>query len=294
MILAISPEQGGLFQLSIEQGFMNQKTDPYHEELNLGRMKRVQCLQFPRLVSQDQLFHAIFTRQGGVSEPPYDTLNVSYDTNDRPECISKNIQIIKDTIGAKDLVFMNQVHGKKILVLRERDFDGLREPVNADAMITDIPQMALMVKQADCQGVLLFDPTKGVVANVHCGWRGNVINILKSVVEKMTSDFGCLAKDLTAAIGPSLGPCCSEFVDYEEIFPEAFRRFMIRKAFFNLWEISRYQLLEAGLKNEHIEVAGICTRCKSDMFYSYRGEGETGRFATVIMLKGDVSPKSDN
>jgi len=198
------------------------------------------------------------------------------------------MQIIGDAIGAKDMAFMNQVHGKEILVLRQQDFDGLREPVNADAMITDIPQLALMVKQADCQSVLLFDPAKGVVANVHCGWRGNVINILRSVVERMTSDFSCQATDLAAAIGPSLGPCCSEFLDYEEIFPEAFRRFMIRKAYFDLWKISRYQLLEVGLKNEHIEVAGICTRCKSELFYSYRGEGETGRFATVAMLKGDI------
>ncbi len=274
--------------MNIEQGFISRKTDPCHEGVNSGWMKRVRCLQFPRLVSHDRLVHAVFTRKGGVSEAPYDTLNVSYDTDDRPECVSKNMQIVKDAIGAKDLAFVNQVHGKEILVLRQHDFDRLREPVNADAMITDIPQLALMVKQADCQGVLLFDPTKGVVANVHCGWRGNVINILKSVVEKMTSDFGCFATDLAAAIGPSLGPCCSEFVDYEVIFPEAFRRFMSRKAYFDLWEISRYQLLEAGLKDEHIEVAGICTRCRTEMFYSYRGEGETGRFATVIMLKGDI------
>ncbi|MBN1832812.1 MAG: peptidoglycan editing factor PgeF [Deltaproteobacteria bacterium] len=252
-------------------------------------MKRVRCLQFPRLVSDDRLIHAVFTREGGVSEAPYNTLNVSYHTDDRPEFVSKNLEIIRDAIGAKDLVFMNQVHGKEILVLRQQDFDGSWEPASADAMITDIPQLALMVKQADCQGVLLFDPIKGVVANVHCGWRGNVINILKSVVDKMKSEFGCLAADLAAAIGPSLGPCCSEFVDYEKIFPEAFRRFMIRKAHFNLWEISRHQLLEAGLINKHIEVAGICTRCRTEMFYSFRGEGETGRFATVIMLKGEPS-----
>ncbi len=275
--------------MSFEQGFMSQQTDQYNEGIKPGRMKRVRCLQFPRLVNHDRLVHAVFTRLGGVSKSPYDTLNVSYDTDDHPELVSNNLEIIRDAIGAKDLVFTNQVHGKEILVLHQNDFDGFRGPESADAMITDIPQLALMVKQADCQGVLLFDPTKGVVANVHCGWRGNVINILKSVVEKMGSEFGCLAADLAAAIGPSLGPCCSEFVDYEEIFPEAFRRFMIRKAYFNLWEISRYQLLEAGLKNKHIEVAGICTRCTSEMFYSYRGERETGRFATVIMLKKDVS-----
>ena len=268
---------------------MNQKNDPPHERINYGMMKGVRCLQFLRLVSHDRLVHAVFTRKGGVSEPPYDTLNVSYDTDDRPECVSKNVQTIKDAIGAKELVFLNQVHGKEILVLRQHDSDVSREAVNADAMITNIPQLALMVKQADCQGVLLYDPVKDVVANVHCGWRGNVVNILGSVVGKMTSEFGCFPKDIAAAIGPSLGPCCSEFVDHGEIFPEAFRRSMIREAHFDLWEISRCQLLEAGLKSEHIEVAGICTRCHSEMFYSYRGEGETGRFATVIMLKGDIS-----
>lgn len=267
---------------------MIQETDARREGVESVQMRRVQCLQFPRLVSHDRLVHAVFTRKGGVSEAPYDTLNVSYDTDDRPERVSKNMQIIKNAIGAKDLVFMNQVHGKEILVLRQQDFNGLKDPINVDAMITDIPQLALMVKLADCQGVLLYDPGKSVVANVHCGWRGNVINILRSVVERMRSDFGCLAADLAAAIGPSLGPCCSEFVDYEEIFPEAFRHFMIREPYFDLWEISRYQLLEAGLKNEHIEVAGICTRCKRETFYSYRGEGETGRFGTVIMLKGDI------
>ena len=274
--------------MNVKQGFMSQEINPRHEGVKSGQMKRIRCLQFPRLVRHDRLLHAVFTREGGVSEAPYDTLNVSFDTDDRPECVSQNMQIIRDAIGAKDMAFMNQVHGKEILVLRQHDFDGLREPVNADAMITDIPQLALMVKQADCQSVLLSDPAKGVVANVHCGWRGNVINILRSVVERMTSDFGCQATDLAAAIGPSLGPCCSEFVDYEEIFPETFRRFMIRKAYFDLWKISRYQLLEVGLKNEHIEVAGICTRCKSELFYSYRGEGETGRFAPVAMLKADI------
>ena len=280
--------------MNTEQEFMIQQTDPYQEGVNLGQINQVPCLQYPQLVRQDRLVHAVFTRKGGVSKTPYDTLNVSFAGADRPEYVRKNLQIIRDAIGVKDLVFLNQVHGREILVLNELDFDGFREPANADAMITDIPQVALMVKQADCQSVLLFDPVKGVIANVHCGWRGNVFNILKSVVEKMTSDFGCFATDLAAAIGPSLGPCCSEFVDYEEIFPEDFRRFMTSKAYFNLWEISRYQLLEAGLINENIEVAGICTRCSSDMFYSYRGEGETGRFATVIMLKGGEPSNGDS
>jgi YfiH family protein len=153
-------------------------------------------------------------------------------------------------------------------------------------MITDLPLVALMVKQADCQAVILFDPEKGVVSNAHCGWRGNVHNILDSVVGRMKSEFGCRKADLLAAIGPSLGPCCAEFVNHEKEFPAEFRRFMVREGYFDLWEISRWQLLEAGLKEDRIEVANICSRCRTDMFFSYRAEGITGRFATVAMLKG--------
>jgi hypothetical protein len=91
--------------------------------------------------------------------------------------------------------------------------------------------------------------------------------------------------DILAVIGPSLGPCCAEFTSYKEIFPEAFRKFIVRDNHFDLWEISRRQLLDAGLEEKMIDIAGICTRCNTDFFYSYRGEGITGRFATVAMLR---------
>ncbi len=254
--------------------------------VNSGRANEVPYLRFPKISRHDQLVHAVFTRQGGVSEAPYDTLNASYTTGDKPECVGRNLQIIKEAIGANHLVYMNQMHGKEILALRGDSFEGFGQPANADAMITDLPHVALMVKQADCQAVLLFDPVKGVVSNVHCGWRGNVHNILGSVVGRMKSEFGCRKADVLAAIGPSLGPCCAEFVNHEQEFPEDFRRFMVREGYFDLWEISRRQLLDAGLKGDHIEVANICSRCRTDLFYSYRAEGITGRFATVAMLKG--------
>jgi hypothetical protein len=259
---------------------------PPSREINSVRANEVTYLQFPRLLRHDQLVHAVFTRQGGVSEAPYDTLNASYTTGDKPECVSRNLQIIREAIGANHLVFMNQMHGKEILALRGEAFEASGEPAQADAMITDLPLVALMVKQADCQAVLLYDPVKRVVSNAHCGWRGNVHNILDSVVERMKSEFGCRKADLLAAIGPSLGPCCAEFVNHKKEFPEEFKRFMVREGYFDLWEISRWQLLEAGLKEDHIEVANICSRCRTDMFYSYRAEGITGRFATVAMLKG--------
>ena len=242
--------------------------------------------QYPRLLLNRQLVHGVFTRQGGVSDPPFNRLNTSYRAGDRQENVTTNLRRIKETVGAERLIFMHQCHGIDIAVLRKDRPDKPGSVLSADALITDIPQVALLVKQADCQGVIVFDPQKKVVANAHCGWRGNVQNILGRVVTRMEQDFGSRRSDLFAAIGPSLGPCCAEFVSHEEIFPDDFLRFMVRENYFDLWAISCRQLVDAGLGEENIEVAGICTCCRIDMFYSYRAEGKTGRFGTVAMLRG--------
>jgi YfiH family protein len=241
-------------------------------------------LQFPELSKHPGISHGVFTRLGGVSEPPYDTLNTSYSVGDRADDVAENLGIIKKTMSMAHLAFMNQSHGIDIAVFRRSGDSMFHEPPDADAMITSIPGLGLMVKQADCQAVILFDPGKKVVANVHCGWRGNVRNILGMVVRRMEDAFGCTGADLLAAIGPSLGPCCAEFVTHQDLFPEDFKRFMVRENWFDLWAISRRQLEEAGLKSENIALAEVCTRCRRDLFYSYRGEGKTGRFGTVVML----------
>ena len=141
-----------------------------------------------------------------------------------------------------------------------------------------------MVKQADCQAIILFDPVEKVIANIHCGWRGNVNGIIQKVINRMESDFCCYASDLIAAIGPSLGPCCAEFISFQAIFPEEFQEFIQSDNHFDLWQISRMQLAKAGLNNDNIEIANVCTKCNTDLFYSYRAEKDTGRFATVVML----------
>jgi len=247
----------------------------------------VPYFRHPLLSSYPQLSHAVFTRHGGISHPPYDRLNTSYDVGDFPRHVASNLAIIKDTLGAGKLLYMKQVHGSGILAVHTGDERGRLKPLSGDAIITDVPGLAVLVKQADCQGVILFDPGKSIVGIIHCGWRGNVGNILGKVVARMKRDFGCVAGDLLAGIGPSLGPCCAEFVDYEMIFPQSFQKFRVDTTYFNLKAISRQQLLNAGLGEENIEISDICTRCRTDILYSYRGEGRTGRFGTVAMLRHD-------
>lgn len=255
------------------------------QQFTSGSADRNLYLQFHSFYGQKYLAHGVFTRQGGVSDPPYNSLNTSFNTGDNCERVKNNLRIIEEAIGAKNLTFMNQVHGGDIIILRRDDNPDLETVPSADAMITDIPYLALMIKQADCQGVILYDPVKAVLAVVHCGWRGNVRNILGSVIGRMRSNFECEETDILAAIGPSLGPCCAEFTSYREIFPDKFEQYIVRDNHFDLWEISRGQLLDAGLAEDRIEIAEICTRCNTEMFYSYRAEKITGRFATVAMLR---------
>ncbi len=241
---------------------------------------------FPKLSTLPFLVHAVFTRHGGESKRPYATLNISYKTGDLPGNVQANIHILKRALGAKGLCFLEQVHGCHTVVPDIQACQNAFSGPEGDALLTHRTGMALMIKQADCQAVILCDPVKRVIANVHCGWRGNVQNILGAVVERMKEVYGSKASHLMAAVGPSLGPCCGEFVTHEEIFPNSFRPFMVRENHFDLWAVSRWQLLEAGLERDNIELARVCTKCRSDLFFSYRAEKTTGRFATLAMLKG--------
>ena len=246
--------------------------------------KKLFYYQSSLLSRQNGMVHAVFTRHGGVSAPPYQSLNTGHNTKDQAENIKENRAIIKKVLDTEHLFYMNQIHGRRVVTLhKDNPYDGSLIP-DADALITNINNLALMVNLADCQAITIVDPAKRVIANAHCGWRGNVINIAGHVVKRMSTDFGCKALDLKAAISPSLGPCCGEFITYRKIFPEAFKQFMVRENYFNLWEMSRSQLIMAGLKKKNIEIAGICTKCNTDLFFSYRAKKKTGRFTTVAML----------
>jgi YfiH family protein len=241
-------------------------------------------MKFPRLSEYTGLEHRVFTRIGGTSGDPFKSLNVSYTVGDLPERVDDNLQIIKENIIAENLLYMNQVHGKKVISFSKKDARKYYKVPNADAVITDNPSLAIMIKQADCQGIILFDPAASVVSAVHSGWRGSVENILGETVKKMKRDFKCSPENIIAAIGPSLGPCCGEFITYEEIFPSSFEKFKVGNSNFDFWSISEMQLINAGLVKENIEIAGICTKCRTDLFFSYRGDNKTGRFATVAMI----------
>ena len=154
----------------------------------------------------------------------------------------------------------------------------------ADAMVTDIYGRNLVIQIADCQAVLLYESSRRVIANVHCGWRGSIQNIIGRTVTTMEQHFGCRPNRILAGIGPSLGPCCAEFINYSKEIPMKFWQYKGLNQHFDFWSLSRDQLKAAGVAEINIESSGICTRCHTDDFFSYRAERTTGRFAAVIGL----------
>jgi len=243
--------------------------------------------QFPHLEKYADVAHGVFTRKGGVSQGPYESLNVAIHNGDRVDDVRENRRRMAQTLGGNvRLVFCTQVHGDGVHVLSRQDVDSLDERrIVADALITDIPGIALVIQVADCQSVLLFDPEIRVIANVHSGWRGSIANIVGKTVRVMHEHFGAKAEHIRAAIGPSLGPCCAEFIHYPTEIPEAFWCYRVDETHFDFWRVTRDQLMAEGILESHIEDSGMCTRCRSDLFFSYRRQKVTGRFASVILLR---------
>lgn len=247
--------------------------------------KGLTLYRFRNLSSFRQLRHGVSTRRGGRSRPPFDTLNLSPRVGDAPERVAVNRQQVQKRFPGTRPAYLHQVHGRAVAVL---DGGGLPPdgclPGEADAVVTRRPGWLLTILVADCQPVMLFDPEGGAVANIHSGWRGSIANIVGRTVALMAERFGCRPGDMRAGVGPSLGPCCAEFVNYRREIPSELWPYRRSGDRFDFWALSRDQLLQAGLQAKHIEIGGICTRCRSDLFFSYRAARRTGRMGAFIGL----------
>jgi polyphenol oxidase len=246
-------------------------------------------LQFPHLSEYADVRHGIFTRQGGFSKGCYQGLNVGMGNGDNVHHVLQNRAAISDCMGNSELVFANQVHGTAIINHSANGPSGnihtLGKTESADAMITDAPGKSLVIQTADCQAVLIYDPVRKAAANIHSGWRGSIQNIIGLTVQAMIKEFDSNPNNLLAGIGPSLGPCCAEFINYRKEIPKAFWSYKNRSDCFDFWAMSKDQLTGAGISRNQIVSSDLCTRCRTDLFFSYRKEKSTGRFAAVIGIK---------
>ncbi|MFL6416714.1 MAG: peptidoglycan editing factor PgeF [Bryobacteraceae bacterium] len=179
-------------------------------------------------------------------------------------------------------VTLRQVHSNIV-----RDAHGLEDrEAEGDALVTDEIGRAVGVRTADCVPILLLDVTKRAVAAVHAGWRGTAAQILPAAIQTLGNEFGSEPKDIRAAIGPCIRPCCyevgSEVADqFSEIYVT--KGLGSAKWYMNLPAANRSQLLESGVLPGHIFDLGACTVCQAPDYFSYRREPENaGRMISSI------------
>jgi hypothetical protein len=258
----------------------------------------LQLLQFENLSRIPGLTHFVTTRAGGLSLPPYNTLNLGLHTADKPEDVHANRTLLaaETGIAADKFLYASQVHSGDVKIIDSAAIKNGILTLNprTDATITALSGICLMMMVADCVPVLLFDPFKKVSAVVHAGWRGTVQQITSNTIRWMVEYFGSNPEDILAGIGPSIGPCCYEVgEDVKEFANQCFgttEGYLIQKnhnskPHFDLWYANHKQLTDNGVKSENIETAELCTRCHSDIFFSSRASGGiTGRFAAGICM----------
>jgi len=240
------------------------------------------------------VLHGFFTRRGGVSPAPWESLNHGGTVGDIRANVVENRRRVFAAIGrpVESIFDVWQVHSATVVVTdAPRPLDQQHQP--ADAIITNNPEITLMMRFADCVPVMFYDPKKQVVGIAHAGWQGTVKKIASATVLAMQKHYGCLPDDIWAGIGPSIGP------DHYEVGPDVIEQ--VRQTFgahsdeilisvnsrthLNLWLANKIVLNESGVNT--VSIAGECTACHLEDWYSHRGEhGKAGRFGAVLALEG--------
>lgn len=241
----------------------------------------IEWLEFDLLADIPQLKHAILLRRGGCSKGPFESLNISFDVGDEASHVESNLLSAQQTIGISNLVWASQCHGKEVIRIDNPIAGSLP---SCDGLYTNKTNIGLMIKHADCQAAIIYDPIQHAVANIHAGWRGSVHNIYAEAINKMRRDFGSKPADMIVGISPSLGPYSAQFIHFKEELPEHFHQYQIKPCYFDFWAISRAQLEACGVLSHHIEIAEIDTYANPNDYFSFRRDKITGRHGTIVSL----------
>lgn len=260
-------------------------------------------LAFPSLEKLDFINHIFTTREGGVSGGYYSSMNLGFTNGDDPENVKKNYDIIADLlqVNVDHIVMSKQTHTANVKRVTSEDVfhDGMlhKSPFNdVDGMITNEPGIALATFYADCVPLYFVDPINKAIGLSHSGWRGTVAGMGAETVKCMQDNFGSRPEDMICAIGPSICQSCYEISeDVADEFVKAFpgkQNSILKtgkekgKYQLDLWEANRIILTGAGVKNENIELAGLCTCCNNQKLFSHRATGgKRGNLAAFLMIK---------
>ena len=241
--------------------------------------------------------HAFSTRLGGVSEGHLSSLNLSVRRGDSAENVRENWRRLGKAAGMDltEVVYARQIHSRIVPVVTRADAQNpwLAPHLECDGFVTAEPGLPVAIFVADCIPVLLEDLAHGVVAAVHCGWRGSVQDILGAALEQMRS-LGAEPEDVSAAIGPGIGACCfevgPEVAEGVDALLGGNTAGLIRpgagdRLFVDLKAANARRLQQLGVKPERIAVSDACTMCDPEELWSHRvTNGKRGVMTAVIML----------
>lgn len=243
---------------------------------------------FPKTITQ-----AIFTRRGGVSPEPWDSLNVGGSVGDERERVAENRIRSFHAMGRNPA----SIHDVWLVHSTDVVYADAPRPLEhpstkADILLTDNPDVSLFMRFADCTPLFFYDPVKQVIGVAHAGWMGTVRNVAGVTISAMQKRYGCQPENILAGIGPAIG------VDHYEVGPDVISQ--VQSAFgkdaerviesrdgstyFDLWTANELQLRNVGVRQ--VEISGLCTACHLDDWFSHRAEkGKTGRFGALMALQ---------
>ena len=240
------------------------------------------------------LRHGIFTRHGGISASPWNSLNLGASVGDDPESVAENRRRLLAHFGLEDtsVATLWLVHGADVIQLNASP-NGADPLPKADAMITDQRNLPLLLRFADCVPLLFYDPEKNAIGMAHAGWRGTAYGVAAQTVRALGDAYGCAAASIQALIGPSICEACYEVG--EEVLAAMRERFTEAelsscssesangRTLLSLPALNRLELERAGVVCIHD--AATCTACHRADFFSHRAEkGRTGRFGALLCL----------
>lgn len=224
-------------------------------------------------------------RRGGVSLPPFATLNLSYTVRDLPPAVDYNRRRAVSLGAGRRPLWARLEHGARVCAV---DRSTVRPPV-ADGLVTNDPTVLLAVTAADCLPIFLAAPDIGWIGVVHAGWRGTVRRVAAAGVAALAAR-GADPGRMLAALGPGIGPCCyrvgDDVVQAVRRCPEGEDSLEWRdgQAHLDLWAMNRAQLVAGGMSPDRMETAALCTACHTERFFSHRRERRTGRMGGFLCL----------
>lgn len=247
--------------------------------------------EFEHLAKTELVDHCFSTRMGGISKPPYDTMNLAYHMGDSKADVDENFRLLCEAVGFdyQKIVMTDQIHGQNAHVV-----ENLTKPEVADGLITGISGFVLTSYYADCVPIFILDPVKKVIATVHAGWRGVATDVMGKAIVKMMRTFDCQIKDLLVGIGPAIS--MNHFEVGKEVADEIWSHMTSSEACriqkpedkwqLDLSKIIYERLIRFGVLEKNIEVSDLCTFANPELFFSHRRDGVArGNMAAMIALR---------